>query len=168
MYWGNAEAASESNGSAVFKANNSYATVLHMDDTLKDEVGTITPKDAGSTAARGIVGQGRHFTPGKGVDCGDNITGYPYSDNPFTSEAWFRAETPGTTVFAWGRYATRYNGKTGAGNEVDICIGSPPRLCWLSDGPGGAASCPDKGPAHTAAASAKSSAANWAGGSPRG
>ena len=38
----------------------------------------------------------------------------------------------------WGRYATRYNGNTGDGNEVGIYIGSPASLYWLSDGPGGA------------------------------
>jgi len=139
LHWGKADAPSESNGSAVFSADNGYASVLHMDEALKDEVGTITPKDAGSTEATGMIGKGRHFVPDKGVNCGDNITSYPYSDSPFTSEAWFRAEAAGSAIFGWGRYATRYNGNTGDGNEVVINIGSPASLSWSSDGPGGVA-----------------------------
>jgi hypothetical protein len=139
LYWGKADAASESNGAAVFNADNGYASVLHMNETLKDELGTVTPVDAGTAPATGIIGQGRHFVPGKGVNCGDHITNYPYSDSSFTSEAWFRAEATDATILYWGRYATRYNGKTGDGNEVAINIGSPPSLNWASDGPGGVA-----------------------------
>jgi hypothetical protein len=137
LYWGKADAAGESNGAAVFNADNGYASVLHMNETLKDEVGTITARDVGTTPATGIIGQGRHFVPGKGINCGDHITTYPYSDGPFTSEAWFRAEVAGAAIFGWGRYATRYNGKTGDGNEVVIYVESPPSLSWRSDGPGG-------------------------------
>ena len=137
LKWGKADAVSESNGAAVFNADNGYASVLHMDEALKDEVGTITPKDAGSTAAAGMIGKGRHFVPGKGINCGDSITTYPYSDSPFTSEAWIRAEAAGSAIFGWGRYATRFNGRTGDGNEVVVGIESPPRLAWASDGPGG-------------------------------
>jgi len=140
LHWGKADAESESNGSAVFNADNGYASVLHMDEALKDELGTLTPKDAGTTPASGIIGEGRHFVPGKGINCGNKITNYPYSDSPFTSEAWFRAEpeAAGSMIVYWGRYATRYNGKTGDGNEVGIGIESPARLSWGSDGPGGA------------------------------
>ncbi|MCY2954809.1 MAG: DUF2341 domain-containing protein [Planctomycetota bacterium] len=138
LHWGRADAVSESNGSAVFNPDNGYATVMHMDEALKDELDTLTPKDAGSATAGGIVGEGRHFIPGKGINGGDHVTNYPYSDNPFTSEAWVRAEAPGAPIFGWGRYATRLNGKTGDGNEVVLYVGSPPRLSWASDGPGGA------------------------------
>ena len=139
MHWGKADAKSESNGSAVFNATNGFCTVMHMDDTLNDEVGTITPKDAGSTDVAGMIGKGRHFTPGKGINGGDHITNYPYSDMPFTSEGWFRPEAAGAAAFGWGRYATRYNGRTGDGNEVVINFGSPPSVSWWSDGPGGVA-----------------------------
>jgi hypothetical protein len=140
MYWGKADAASESNGSAVFNADNGYVSVLHLDESLKDELGTLAPKDQGSTRATGLIGECRQFTQGKGINCGSKITNYPYSDSPFTSEAWFRAEpeAAGSMILYWGRYATRYNGKTGDGNEVAIGIESPPRLGWGSDGPGGA------------------------------
>ncbi|MCY3018133.1 MAG: DUF2341 domain-containing protein, partial [Planctomycetota bacterium] len=140
LHWGKADAPSESNGAAVFNADNGYASVLHMSEALKDELGAVTPVDAGTTLAAGIIGEGRHFVPGKGVNCGNHITTYPFSDSPFTSEAWFRAEpaAAGSMILYWGRYATRFNGKTGDGNEVAIGIDSPPRLGWGSDGPGGA------------------------------
>jgi len=138
IYWGKADAASESSGSAVFNESNGYASVLHMDEALKDEVGSVTPKDeGGTTVASGIIGKGRHFVPGKGIPCGDHIKNLPYSDMPFTSELWFRGEMAGATLFSWGRYATRFNGKTGDGNLVDIQLRSPAGLGWATDGPGG-------------------------------
>ena len=137
LHWGNANAASESSGSAVFNAANGYASVLHLNQALRDEVGSLTPEDAGSTPTPGRIGQGRHMVAGKGINGGDHITNYPYSDQPFTSQAWFRPEAAGAAVLGWGRYATRYNGKTGDGNEVVIHVGSPPSLSWWSDGPGG-------------------------------
>ena len=137
LYWGKPDATSESKGQAVFNADNGYASVLHLDETLKDEVGTVKPVDAGTTVVAGVVGQGRRFVPGKGINGGDHITAYPYSDMPFTSEAWFRPAAAGAAAFGWGRYATRYNGKSGDGNEVVINFGSPPSISWTSDGPGG-------------------------------
>ena len=137
LHWGKPGAASESNGAAVFGADNGYASVIHMADPLKDEVGTVTPADGGTTTAAGVVGSARHFTAGKGIAGGKNITTYPFGDSPFTSECWFRAESAGTTILYWGRYAKRLNGNTGDGNEVGIHVGSPPQLNWESDGPGG-------------------------------
>ena len=43
LRWGNADAASESNGAAVFNESNGYLSVLHLSDPLKDEVGTVKP-----------------------------------------------------------------------------------------------------------------------------
>jgi hypothetical protein len=138
LHWGKPDAASESNGAAVFNADNGYASVIHMTKTLKDELGTVTPVDDGTTVAAGFIGQGRHFAAGKGINCGDHIKSYPFSNNPLTSEVWFRAERAGAAVLGWGRYATRFNGNTNAGNEVVINIDSPAGLRWSSDGPGGA------------------------------
>ena len=113
----------------MFNAGNGFATVLHLDEALKDEVGTISPRDAGSADAAGIIGKGRHFEPGKGIDGGDHVTGYPYGDMPFTSEVWVRPESAGAQIFGWGRYATRLNGNTGDGNEVVIsCCAFP----WMT------------------------------------
>jgi hypothetical protein len=139
MFWRKADASSESNGSAVFNTGNGYASVLHLDEKLNDEVGTVAPVDVGTTVVTGVIGKGRHFVPGKGINGGDHITNYPYSDMPFTSEAWFRPAAAGAAALGWGRYATRYNGRTGDGNEVVINFGSPPGIAWTSDGPGGVA-----------------------------
>ncbi len=140
LHWGKPGARSESDGAAVFNASNGYASVLHLDDSLRDEVGTLRPVNAGSTAAAGRVGAGRHFAEGQGIAGGEHIKGYPSGDQAFSSEAWFRSETAGAAIFAWGRYATRLNGATGDGNEVDLMIGAPPRVSWASDGPAGASS----------------------------
>jgi len=139
LHWGKPDATSESNGSAVFNADNGYATVIHMNETLKDELGAVTPTDTGTTVAPGMIGNGRHFVAGKGIDCGKHITTFPFGDNPFTSEAWFRTEGADSHIVYYGRYATRLNGNTGDGNEIAISIGSPPSIGWASDGPGGTA-----------------------------
>jgi alpha-L-fucosidase len=138
VHWGKPDAASESNGSAVFSADNGYVSVIHMNETLKDELGAVTPEDGGTTVAAGIIGNCRRFVPGKAIKCGDNIKNYPFSNNPFTSECWFRAEKADTSVLCWGRYAKRFNGNTGDGNLVNLTFGSPPALLWNSDGGGGA------------------------------
>ena len=138
LHWGKADAASESKGAAVFNAGNDYASVLHMNSAMQDELEALTLKDQGTTTTSGLIGEGRHLARGKGLLGGDHVTNYPFGDGAFTSEAWFRAELAGTTIFYWGRYATRLNGKTGDGNEVGLNIGAPASLGWASDGPGGA------------------------------
>jgi hypothetical protein len=103
MFWGKADAESESNGNAVFNESNGYLSVWHMNDPAKDEVGTITSKDEGTTAIGGVVGQARHFAGKQGISGGENITAYPSGTSPMTTEAWFRAERPNTTVRAGAR-----------------------------------------------------------------
>jgi len=137
LHWGKPDAASESRGAGVFAEANGFASVIHMNEPLKDELGTVTPVDSGTSAGIGMIGEGRHFVAGKGTNCGDHVTNYPFGDNPFTSEAWFRAEATDSYIVYFGRYATRLNGNTGDGNEVGINIGSPSSLGWESDGPGG-------------------------------
>src|SRR5205823_5585946 len=61
LYWGKEDAASESSGKAVFNQSNGYLSVWHMGGPVKDEVGTLESKDAGTTAVAGIVGPARHF-----------------------------------------------------------------------------------------------------------
>ena len=138
LHWGKADAASESKGSAVFTSANGFASVLHMDGALRDELDSLMPKDQGTTTSAGLIGEARHLTRGQGILGGAHVTNYPFGDGAFTSEAWFRPELAGTTIFYWGRYATRLNGKTGDGNEVGLNIGAPASLGWASDGPGGA------------------------------
>jgi hypothetical protein len=101
LHWGKADAKSESDGKAVFGKSNGFLSVWHMNETVKDEVGTVVSKDTGTKAAAGVVGQARHFTGGKGLS-GDKVEGYPVGSASHTTEAWFRAEKPNGTVIAWG------------------------------------------------------------------
>ncbi len=91
LYWGKADAASESSGSAVFNESNGYLSVWHMNDPVKDEVGTLESKDTGTTSSCGIIGQSRHFGAGKGINCGENITHLSFRLQP----AFFRSVVQG-------------------------------------------------------------------------
>jgi len=82
--------------------NRNYLSVWHMNDPVKDEVGTLESKDTGTISCSGIIGKSRHFGGGKGINCGEKITTYPFGSSPHSSEAWFRAEKPNATVLAWG------------------------------------------------------------------
>ena len=129
MHWGNADAASESNGKAVFNASNGYAVVMHMggDDPVKDEVGTVTPSDDGTTATEGVIGSARRFEPRQGIACGEMIEGLPIGAGPCTTEAWFRAEAVNTIAVGWGN-------EQGQG-KVIMGVRSPPHVrveCYFS------------------------------------
>ncbi|MBE3134363.1 MAG: DUF2341 domain-containing protein, partial [Acidobacteria bacterium] len=45
LHWGKPDAASESSGPAVFNESNGYLSVWHMNDPVKDDVGTLESKD---------------------------------------------------------------------------------------------------------------------------
>lgn len=127
MFWGKADAKSESSGSAVFNESNGYLSVFHMDDPAKDEVGTLESKDTGTTPSSGVIGKSRHFSAGKGINCGEKITAFPTGSSPHTSEAWFRAEQPNATVLAWGNEAGQ--------GKVMMQFFSPPHMrveCYFS------------------------------------
>ncbi len=47
LHWGKADAASESSGAAVFNESNGYLSVWHMNEPVKDEVGTLASIDVG-------------------------------------------------------------------------------------------------------------------------
>ena len=102
LHWGNAKAPIESDGKAVFNESNGYLSVWHMTDPLRDDTGTLTSTDTGTTATQGMIGAARHFADGNGVFCGDMISNYPTGSNPHSTEAWFRAEKPNGRVLAWG------------------------------------------------------------------
>jgi hypothetical protein len=91
----------------ALRADNGYVSVIHMDAALKDELGAVKPKDLGTGAGTGMIGEGRRFESGQGIDCGKNITTFPFGDSPFTAEAWFRSESADSYIFYYGRYATR-------------------------------------------------------------
>ena len=127
VHWGKADAASESNGKAVFKESNGYVSVWHLGDTVVDEVGTLESKDLGTSVTPGMVGKARHF-PGKaGIFGGDKIPNYPSADSAHTTEAWFRAEKVNTTIIGWG------NEGGGRGSKVRMQLRSPPHLRIDSD-----------------------------------
>ena len=126
MYWGKSDAASESDGAAVFNKSNGYLSVWHMDETLRDEAGTVTVQDAGTTAAPGMFGPSRHFSGGRGMNGGGKIRTYPFASTSHTTEAWFKADKFNSSLIRWGR-----------GNMVNLRLLSTPAHfaitnCWGS------------------------------------
>ncbi len=127
LLWGNPDVISESNGGAVFNAANGYVSVLHMNESVQDVVGSVSPSDTGTTPATGMIGKARNFTAGKGVNCGENLTILPGGSTPSSSEAWIRATAANTTVLGWG--IEQYQGK------VVMQVASPPHInmdCYFS------------------------------------
>jgi hypothetical protein len=61
LHWGKADAASESSASAVFNATNGYVSVFHMNDPVRDELGTVVMKDVATMPSEGMIGQARNF-----------------------------------------------------------------------------------------------------------
>ena len=102
LYWGKADASSESNGKAVFNESNGYLAVFHMDDPVKDETGSLVAKDLGTTSTPGMVGKSRHFEAGKGINCGENITTFPTGSSPHSTDIWFRADKQPDRIVSWG------------------------------------------------------------------
>ena len=103
MFWGNADAKSESSGPAVFNKSNGYLSVWHMTEPVHDDAGTVESTDLGTTADSGVIGSSRRFAGGKGISCGDRITKYPLASGPHTTEAWVKADKMNTTVVEWGK-----------------------------------------------------------------
>ncbi|MEI8374257.1 MAG: DUF2341 domain-containing protein [Planctomycetota bacterium] len=129
MSWGKADARSESRGSAVFNESNGYLSVFHMDDPVKDEVGTLEAKDLGTTPSSGMIGRGRHFEPGKGINCGENITVFPTGESPHSTELWFRDDKLGDRIFCWGGGEPR--------TMIQIMSGRPSQVVADCYGPAG-------------------------------
>ena len=126
--WGKTDAASESNGAAVFNESNGYLCVMHMGDSVKDELGTVSPTDTGTVPAPGMIGQGRRFDIGKGINCGEKLTTLPVGSSPHTTEAWIRTEATNVDVVGWGNQ--EWQGK------VVMQVTSPPHLnmdCFFAD-----------------------------------
>ena len=127
LYWGKADAKSESQGNAVFNESNGYLGVWHMSGSVNDETETLESKDTGTTPSVGIIGQSRHFAGRQGVFCGDKIPNYPSGASSHSTEAWFRAETPNATVVGWG------NEGGGRGSKIRMQLRSPPHVHIDSD-----------------------------------
>ena len=88
MQWGNADAESQSNATAVFNESNGYLSVWHMGDD-----------GAGSSGHARVAGHGhdgdqpawsaaaRHLAGGQGVFGGDKIPNYPSGSSPHSTES---------------------------------------------------------------------------------
>lgn len=129
VYWGNANAASESDGKAVFNQSNGYLSVWHMNDQVQDEVGTLISTDKGTTHTEGMIGTGRHLSGGEGIFGGDTIPNYPTGAKSHSTEAWFRAERPNATLIGWGNEQAQ--------GKVVMQFRSPPHIrmdCYFSGG----------------------------------
>jgi autotransporter-associated beta strand protein len=127
MYWGKSGVASASSGSSVFNSSNGYASVLHLGDTLTDEIGTTSPTNVNTTATNGLIGRGRTLASGQGIQCGTAITGLPTGSGPFSTGVWIRSATSGTDILGWGLQQPSQK-------KVVIQLNSPPRInldCWF-------------------------------------
>ncbi len=127
VHWGKADAASESNGGAVFNESNGYLSVFHMGDRVADEVRSVETKDIGTTATAGMIGPARHLAGKQGVFCGEKIGNYPVGASPHTTEAWIRPEKSNGRGLAWGN-------EHGQGKVV-MHFQSPPHVkmeCYFS------------------------------------
>ncbi|MEI6534056.1 MAG: DUF2341 domain-containing protein, partial [Verrucomicrobiaceae bacterium] len=136
MHWGKADAVSESNGNAVFNESGGFYSVMHLSDpadTLKDEVGSVTPVNAGTTPGVGMIGRSRHFVLGQGVNCGDKITTFPAGASPHSTSAWIRPEKGrnGQRVIVWGKGEPKSNVQIMLSNAV-------PPVFWADCYNGGA------------------------------
>lgn len=129
LFWGKADAASESSGAAVFNDANGYVGVWHMNDPVRDEVGMLQSKDTGTSPADGMIGAARRFPGGAGIFCGDKITNLPSGAGAHSTEAWFRAEKPNAPLIGWGNEQAQ--------GKVVLQFRSPPHMradCYFSGG----------------------------------
>jgi hypothetical protein len=120
MYWGKTGVATESSGPNVFNSANGYVSVMHLNETVADSVGTLTPTNIGTTVTNSLIGKGRTFVAGNGVNCGDGLTSLPSGNVPHSTGVWFRSSTSGFDIFDWGR--------ENLGKKVQIRLVSPPRI----------------------------------------
>ena len=120
MYWGKTGVATESSGLNVFNSANGYVSVMHLNESVADSAGTLTPTNIGTTVTNSLIGKGRNFVAGNGVNCGDGLTSLPSGDTTHSTQAWFRSDTSGFEIFDWAR--------EDADNKVQIRLLSPPRI----------------------------------------
>ncbi|MCP4454797.1 MAG: DUF2341 domain-containing protein [Planctomycetes bacterium] len=129
MHWGHASTPCASDGKAVFNPSNGHLAVWHMNGPVtEDEVGAIKSKDAGTTAAPGMIGEARHFPGDRGVYCGEDITTFPVGSAPHSSSAWFRGDKQNCRVLSWGKEYRQ--------GKIQMWYSSPSKIrmdCYFSD-----------------------------------
>ena len=133
MHWGKPDAATESNGAAVFNAANGYACVMHFGDAadpVKDETGNLKPTDSGTSSSPGMIGSGRNFSDGTGILGGKGITTFPAGAEPHTTEAWIRPFTGNRRFVTWG-------GRAPLSSAQVLMSGVPYRITTWTEGSAG-------------------------------
>lgn len=127
LHWGKADATSASSGKAVFDESNGYLSVWHMNEGVKDEVGTLTASDTGTTATTGIVGPARHFDGKQGIACGEAIGNLPSGASAHSTEVWVKSASANMDLVCWGQEGT-------PSGKVRMQWQSPPHIYVDSDG----------------------------------
>lgn len=105
LFWGKADASAESNGSAVFNADNGFLSVLHLDEALKDEVGSAQLTNKGATIEAGVIGKGLHVAAGQSLGCGEVINTYPNKAEPNSTAVWVKPDVFTGNILVWGQGA---------------------------------------------------------------
>ena len=126
IHWGNPDAASASNGKAVFNQSNGYISVWHLGDEVRDVVGTLKSDDKGTSRTTGMIGDARHFPGGKGVFCGDDITSFPIGSESHSTQAWFRSDSSRGRILSWGKVQMWYQGPSVFGRHPGCTVMLPP------------------------------------------
>ncbi|MCX6878595.1 MAG: DUF2341 domain-containing protein [Verrucomicrobia bacterium] len=105
MYWGKADAVSESKGPAVFNAANGYCSVMHLNGNVLDASGLTSPVNNGATPSTAVIGSSAWRLQGTDISA-TNITHFPTGNKPTTTgEVWIRARqinSGWTMPLAWG------------------------------------------------------------------
>ncbi|MBN2188211.1 MAG: DUF2341 domain-containing protein, partial [Chitinispirillaceae bacterium] len=95
MYWGNPNAASESNGAAVFETANDFAAVWHLDNDFSDATaGNHGGTNFGTTDTVGIIGGAKKFDGSSYIQV-PGLLGTPQS---ITLSAWVYLDS--TIIFS--------------------------------------------------------------------
>ena len=105
VFWGKADASSESSGTAVFNADNGFLSVLHLDEALKDETGAAELTNKGATTGAGVIGKGLHVAAGQSLGCDEKIMTYPNKSEPNSTAVWVKPETLNGNIVVWGQGA---------------------------------------------------------------
>ena len=111
MHWGHPEARSESDGAAVFGTDNGFGGVWHLGDHLRDATPNgLNGTDKGTTATRGIIGDGRVFGTNAYVHCGDEVDCLPRGDADRSMSAWINPSSydGGPTIGGWGKQGAQH------------------------------------------------------------
>ena len=101
MHWGNANVASDGNSESVFRVEDGFAGVWHLNDTLEDATSNnldgFNKRDKPTTNSRGIIGDAQNFGANKllvirppGVAADRRVTCMPSGNADRTMSAWVK------------------------------------------------------------------------------